>query len=344
MIAHALTVSLLAVVLHDHANHQVVRVKPPSGTAGKFRELWCAPSFQLDPTGPTCSRRDVEGVDGAFVLSDVLSRDEAARLVAMAERMGFDGEDGDAAGRTSAACSWCLHHELAEQLVRRMATLLPWGVAVHSPGTPAPRDEQLPHVAGKPPWVRQIGGVPEGIYTLDGINCRARLYRYESDGADRFLPHYDEVWPGSRLVFGADGEDGDDADAPTLDQDRWKYADGRTPEATCKWAWAPGDRVSHLTVLLYLNDDFEGGETVLYPGSHASETPEEGSPRVAFTPVAGSCLLFGQSFKFGREGVAVSADAVLHEGVPVRRSPAAGASSVKYVLRTDVCYAMPYRG
>ena len=111
----------------------------------------------------------------------------------------------------------------------------------------------------------------------------------------------------------------------------------------------PRVRVSHLTVLLYLNDDFEGDETarftVLFPGTHARETPEEGSPRVAVTPVAGSCLLFGQSFKFGREGVEVSPDAVLHEGVPVRRSPAAaGASSVKYVLRTDVCYVMPYRG
>ena len=65
---------------------------------------------------------------------------------------------------------------------------------------------------------------------------------------------------------------------------------------------------------------------------------------MAVTLVAGSCLLFGQSFKFGRKGVEVSPDAVLHEGMPVRRSPAAGASSVKYVLRTDVCYAMPYRG
>ena len=42
---------------------------------------------------------------------------------------------------------------------------------------------------------------------------RPSRYRYESDGADRFLPHYDEVWPGSRLSVAADGE-------PTLEQDR----------------------------------------------------------------------------------------------------------------------------
>ena len=87
-------------------------------------------------------------------------------------------------------------------------------------------------------------------------------------------------------------------DKPTLEQDRWKYADGKTPEATRSWAWThPDDRVSHLTVLLYLNDDFDGGETVLYPGVHPGETPLAGSPQVAVKPVAGTALLFGQSFK-----------------------------------------------
>ena len=35
------------------------------------------------------------------------------------------------------------------------------------------------------------------------------------------------------------------------------------------------------------------------------------------------------------------ADALLHEGVPVAPSPARGR---KYVLRSDICYTMPYRG
>ena len=95
---------------------------------------------------------------------------------------------------------------------------------------------------------------------------------------------------------------------------------------------------AHAAVLLYLNDEFEGGETVLYPGSHASETPEEGIPRIAVKPVAGSALCFGQSFKFGRSSVEHPYDAVLHEGVPV-----AGAGPRKYVLRSDITFTMPYR-
>jgi hypothetical protein len=91
-------------------------------------------------------------------------------------------------------------------------------------------------------------------------------------------------------------------------------------------------------VLLYLNDDFEGGETILYPGIHATETPEEGSPQVAVRPVAGRALCFGQSFKFGRASVGHADDAVLHEGAPVQ-----GNSGRKYVLRSDITFAMPYR-
>ena len=36
-------------------------------------------------------------------------------------------------------------------------------------------------------------------------------------------------------------------------------------QAQGAWAWDDGDRVSHLTVLLYLNDGFDGGQTVLHP-------------------------------------------------------------------------------
>ena len=63
------------------------------------------------------------------------------------------------------------------------------------------------------------------------------------------------------------------------------------------------DRVSQLTVLLYLNDDFEGGETVLYPGQHEDERPTEGGVSVSVRPVTGSILCFGQTFKFNRARV-----------------------------------------
>ena len=88
------------------------------------------------------------------MLRDVLSGEEAARMVAIAERMGFEVGEGAGAGRTSAAVSWCFHEDLtltltialalaltltltltrcfheglAEQLIRRMAPHLPWAV------------------------------------------------------------------------------------------------------------------------------------------------------------------------------------------------------------------------
>ena len=385
--AFLLLSSTLAVEVNggNSVDHPIIRVKPPSG-AGPFRPMWCAPSFNLDASSSTkCSREDVEGVDGAFVLHDVLSREEAAQMIEMSELMGFEdfaGRDGDLAGRSNKALSWCFHTSLAERLILRMAPLLPWGVAVHSPGTPTPTADQLPHVDGRLPWVRQVEGVPEGMYTLDGLNARMRVYRYDSESSDQFLPHYDETWPGTRLAFHVEG---DETEA-TLMQDRWKYSDGSTPEATRAWSWShPTDRVSHLSthsllepesffcsrklrsarrasrhlltrppvdsspetsqrtpaVLLYLNDDFDGGETVLFPGIHDRETPEEGSPRIVVTPRTGSALCFGQSFKFGRARVDHSADAILHEGVPVKTTGAG--SGRKYVIRTDVCYTMPYR-
>ena len=101
-------------------------------------------------------------------------------MVATAERMGFEVGEGAGAGRSSAAVSWCFHEELAEQLIRRMAPHVPWAVAIHSPDSPAPRADQLPDLNGVAPWVRSTGGVPEGMYTLAGLNCRMRVYRYES--------------------------------------------------------------------------------------------------------------------------------------------------------------------
>merc|ERR1712070_189817 len=91
-----------------------------------------------------------------------------------------------------------------------------------------------------------------------------------------------------------------------------------------------------MGMLLYLTDDFEGGETRLYPGGE--------SPSVAIQPVTGSALIFGQSFKLGRAGVAHSADAMLHEGLPVTSTasrPFPLLPAAKYILRTDVQFSMP---
>ena len=257
-------------------------------------------------------------------------------MVAMAESMGFERSAVADKERHNGALSWVLHKELEQQLLDRLAPHLPWTICIHSPDTPAPStadlEKQLPPSGGYPPWVRQIEGAPAGAYTLAGLSARSRMYRYESDGADAFLAHYDEVWPGTSLQVGTDGSD------PQMLTDGWRYSSAPRGQ----WAWSSGDRVSQFSVLLYLSADFGGGQTLLHPDGDGRTAS---SPRIAVTPVTGSALCFGQSFKLGRSGVAQSSDALLHEGMPLtpkESRPLFLQPPAKFVLRTDIQYTMPY--
>lgn len=128
------------------------------------------------------------------------------------------------------------------------------------------------------------------------INRRLRIYAYEANGKETFSRHVDAAF--EKSVLGTDGKLSADASMR-----------------------------SRLSVLIYLNADFEGGETAFYaPLAEASAT------RVAVVqPVGGAVLLFPQA----------SSDVMqkarwfwpTHEGAPVRsgRRP-------KYVVRTDVLF------
>lgn len=85
----------------------------------------------------------------------------------------------------------------------------------------------------------------------------------------------------------------------------YRYTPGQRFAPHYDGAVARGGEESEITVLLYLNDDCEGGETAF---------PEHG---LRIRPERGMALLFQH--------------AVLHEGCPV-------ALGRKYVLRTDVMY------
>jgi predicted 2-oxoglutarate/Fe(II)-dependent dioxygenase YbiX len=71
---------------------------------------------------------------------------------------------------------------------------------------------------------------------------------------------------------------------------------------------------SRLTFLVYLNEECEGGETVIYLRGGAVRS---NTPRLRVKPEVGKALVFVHN--------------ILHEGAPVM-------SGVKYVLRTDVMY------
>ena len=71
---------------------------------------------------------------------------------------------------------------------------------------------------------------------------------------------------------------------------------------------------TEFTVLLYLNDDVEGGETVFYADHRSNQEA------CRFSPKAGAALIHAHGER-----------CLTHEGAVVRKG-------VKYLLRTDLAY------
>ncbi|ORY57803.1 uncharacterized protein BCR38DRAFT_413713 [Pseudomassariella vexata] len=122
------------------------------------------------------------------------------------------------------------------------------------------------------------------------INRRFRVYRY-IPGAE-YRVHFDGAWPPSGIH-------------PTMG----KYLYDASP--------ADAKQSSLLTFLVYLNDDFEGGETTFFTPS-VREGVMNAHP---VKPVMGSIALFSHG----------ETKALLHEGTGVRKG-------AKYIIRTDVEY------
>jgi predicted 2-oxoglutarate/Fe(II)-dependent dioxygenase YbiX len=126
-----------------------------------------------------------------------------------------------------------------------------------------------------------------------GINARFRFYRYTQ--GDFFKPHTDGAWPGSRVI---DGQLVNNA-----------YA----------------DRYSEMTFLLFLSDDYEGGQTQFWVNKDNPEIPARGAANADLINVstpAGSVLCFPH----GRHPLHC-----LHSGEPVT-------SGVKYIIRSDMLF------
>lgn len=87
-----------------------------------------------------------------------------------------------------------------------------------------------------------------------------------------------------------------------------RHLDGRV--------YLPNGEVSRVTLLFYLNDGCEGGETVF--GDWGFSKGRSTRPEIRVTPAAGSALFFTHE--------------IWHEGAPVT-------AGRKYVLRTDVLYS-----
>lgn len=144
-----------------------------------------------------------------------------------------------------------------------------------------------------------------------GLNRRWRIYRYSPGGKETFAPHIDAGFPPSGL-----SED----------------------HSLLVWDDSPPNEevVSRLTVLMYLNDDFVGGETKFYqPRSELGEDYGQDTPPLiaSVRPQAGSVLVFPQAV--GEEAMAHARQHwPVHEGAPVLSG-----SRPKYVIRSDVLFA-----
>ncbi|KAG6007737.1 hypothetical protein E4U21_005576 [Claviceps maximensis] len=141
-------------------------------------------------------------------------------------------------------------------------------------------------------WARMAPLVPASLNgrLSRGLNRRFRIYRYVP-GAE-YRCHIDGAWPPS----------------------------GIRPDGTYVYDSSPPEKKqsSLFTFLLYLNDEFEGGETTFYMPAVREGTLNAYPVR----PVMGAVAVFPHGESKG---------ALLHEGTSVRRG-------AKYIIRTDIEY------
>lgn len=142
--------------------------------------------------------------------------------------------------------------------------------------------------------------LPNGYGKFCGINRRFRVYRYVPGALYR--PHLDGAWPPSGTVI----ETASDGTA----QEKYVYDT------------SGGKISSKLTFLLYLNDEFDGGETTFFTPSSSEGVLDAW----AIKPVAGAAVIFPHGEAEG---------ALLHEG-----SGVLGEDSAKYIIRSDVLFQL----
>jgi len=204
--------------------------------------------------GPV-QRTDVEGVPGAFVLSNVLSASECSAVAALSEAMGYTPD---------APVS------LARNIRRNENCVIIADDTLWQPIWERVREHMPPVVEGGSPA---------------GLNQRWRLYKYGE--SDIFRLHTDGSWPGSAVREGKLVRD------------------------------AFGDRWSQLTFLIYLDADYDGGETSFF----VPTSPRDGE-MVSVRVPQGSVLCFFH----GEHELSL-----LHEGSLVTRG-------LKRIVRSDVLY------
>jgi len=181
-------------------------------------------------------------------------------------------------------------------------------------------------------------------YTPIGINHRWRIYKYEPGSEETFAPHIDAGFPPSSI-----SKDGEHLiwDARTKNKSNEEEEENEDDNKN-DYTIYDDDTISRLTVLMYLNDDFQGGHTKFYAPvadrnsySNNDETNNNSQQHeviASFKPKTCSILLFPQAV--GEEAVEYARKYwPLHEG-----SSVTGGERAKYVIRSDVLFTKAREG
>jgi len=170
------------------------------------------------------------------------------------------------------------------------------------------------------------------------LNRRWRFYRYVP--GRHYRPHIDGAWPPSGLGSSSElnGLVVASSSSPSELNNNDQQSDG-----TYVYDASNGTELSKLTFLIYLNEDFEGGETTFFvPSVYRKEEEKGPQGGKKTTIVEEDGVLNAFPVRPRRGGVLVFPHGdtqygvnVLHEGSPVLQG-------AKYVIRTEVLY--PFDG
>jgi hypothetical protein len=243
------------------------------------------------------SKTPIPYVHGTFLLENVLSPTECDRLIAAAEMAGYRPDEplaGQPGASTLAhACVWIVDHQVERTIFARVQEFLPIYKEQES-------DE---------------------VFEPLGVNRRFRFYRYVP--GRYYRPHIDGAWPSSGFdnsgEYRYDINDIANKNGMQFIQPEAKTSGSMPIEngaTTCAHTTRP--QLSRLTFLIYLNDDFDGGNTTFFIPASEAEGVLNAFP---VKPSRGCVLVFPHG----------TCSAPLHEGSPVL-------NRCKYVVRTEVEY------
>lgn len=238
-------------------------------------------------------------VHGTFLLQNVLSSHECDRLIAAAELAKYN-PDEPLAGQPGAsilahACVWIVDHYLERTIFDRVKKFLPTYTETKSSKHQDTNDNESDI---------------ETFHPL-GVNRRFRFYRYIP--GRYYRPHIDGAWPSSG--FDTNGDYRYDVN-DINNKNGMQFV--QSEEASNGAESSSRPQLSRLTFLIYLNDDFDGGNTTFFIPSKEQEGVLNAFP---VKPSRGCVLVFPHG----------TCEAPLHEGSPVLKG-------CKYVVRTEVEY------